>query len=101
MPYTADALTQARNLQRCSLVIVDELGRGTSTHDGLAIALATLEHLVLVRTIPLRCPSPKHRPLSLTLSLTNCHRTHALRRGAELFRASWTFLRGHRSGSPI
>ena len=40
---TADILKQASPR---SLVILDELGRGTSTHDGVAIAEAVLDHVV-------------------------------------------------------
>lgn len=32
-----------------SLVILDELGRGTATRDGIAVASATLEHLLTQR----------------------------------------------------
>lgn len=35
-----------RNATRASLVIMDEIGRGTSTNDGLAIAQAVIEDLV-------------------------------------------------------
>lgn len=40
-----------RNVQRGSMVIVDELGRGTSPRDGLAIALAVCERLVESRAL--------------------------------------------------
>ncbi len=42
MVETAAILNQARER---SLVILDEIGRGTSTFDGLSIAWATIEHL--------------------------------------------------------
>ncbi|MGE0119754.1 MAG: DNA mismatch repair protein MutS [Dongiaceae bacterium] len=42
MVETAAILNQATNR---SLVILDEIGRGTATFDGLSIAWATLEHL--------------------------------------------------------
>lgn len=40
-----------RNIDRKSLAIIDELGRGTSTRDGLAIALSIAEALVESRAI--------------------------------------------------
>jgi DNA mismatch repair protein MSH4 len=40
-----------QNVSRSSLVLVDELGRGTSTRDGLAISLAICGALVESRVI--------------------------------------------------
>ncbi len=47
MVETAAILNQADNR---ALVILDEIGRGTATYDGLSIAWATLEHLHDVNT---------------------------------------------------
>ena len=48
-----------------SLIILDELGRGTSTHDGVALALATLEYIV-------------EQLRSLTLFVTHYHSVSAM-----------------------
>ncbi len=54
MEETAAICTQATNR---SLVILDEVGRGTSTYDGLAIAQAVVEHLHAIKA---RCLFATH-----------------------------------------
>ena len=56
-----EMLTILRSASRHSLVIVDELGRGTATHDGLALAEQVLVHLCA------RVPMPR------TLFATHYH----------------------------
>lgn len=49
MVECAECAAILRNATRNSLVIFDELGRGTSTFDGYAIAHAVLDHMVAQR----------------------------------------------------
>ena len=64
---TSDILKQATPR---SLVILDELGRGTSTHDGVAIAQAVLDYIVRDRK-------------SLTVFITHYQNLSALAKGFE------------------
>ncbi|MCJ1468340.1 Mismatch repair protein msh3 [Pseudocyphellaria aurata] len=64
---TSDILKQATSR---SLIILDELGRGTSTHDGVAIAQAVLDYIVREKK-------------SLTLFITHYQNLSSLSKGFE------------------
>ena len=79
---TADILKQASPR---SLVILDELGRGTSTHDGVAIAQAVLDHVV-------------RETRSLTLFITHYQNLSALAKGFENGELKNVHMKFHESG---
>eukprot|EP00043_Microstomoeca_roanoka_P000865 m.29608 g.29608 ORF g.29608 m.29608 type:complete len:1050 (-) comp10541_c0_seq3:224-3373(-) len=60
MTELREASDALRHADSKALVIMDELGRGTSTHDGVAIAYATLEYLVA--TVKCICLFVTHYP---------------------------------------
>ncbi|KAI9814798.1 MAG: Mismatch repair protein msh3 [Pycnora praestabilis] len=85
---TADILKQATPR---SLVILDELGRGTSTHDGVAIAEAVLGHMVREKR-------------SLTLFITHYQNLSALAKGfdhGELKNVHMKFTEAGEAGQDI
>ncbi len=73
--FMVEMLETARILKESnerSLVILDEVGRGTSTYDGMAIAWAVLEHLALYNKRPYVLFSTHYHELTeLSLTLKN------------------------------
>ena len=80
---TSDILKQATSR---SLIILDELGRGTSTHDGVAIAQAVLDHVVREKK-------------SLTLFITHYQNLSALAKGFEKSELKNVHMRFTESGN--
>ena len=70
MVETAAILNQADDR---ALVILDEIGRGTATYDGLSIAWATLEHLQSVNKVRALFATHYHELTALANSLAGVH----------------------------
>ena len=70
MVETAAILNQAGNR---ALVILDEIGRGTATFDGLSIAWATIEHLHDVNTCRSLFATHYHELTALSARLARAH----------------------------
>jgi len=77
MVETAAILNQA---EEGALVILDEIGRGTATYDGLSIAWATLEHLHEINNCRTIFATHYHELTSLSSSLDGlCNTTISVR----------------------
>ncbi|MEO8955500.1 MAG: DNA mismatch repair protein MutS [Ktedonobacteraceae bacterium] len=70
MEETATILHHAT---RHSLIILDEIGRGTSTYDGLAIARAVVEHLHTMTGARTLFATHYHELAALADELPHCH----------------------------
>ena len=79
---TSDILKQATPR---SLIILDELGRGTSTHDGVAIAQAVLDHVV-------------RDTKSLTLFITHYQQLSTLAKGFQHGELKNVHMKFHEAG---
>src|SRR6185312_9449657 len=73
MSETAAILKQ---VDETSLVIMDEIGRGTSTYDGLSLAQAILEHLVTGRKPYLLFATHYHELTGLNQIYPQIHNAH-------------------------
>jgi DNA mismatch repair protein MutS len=73
-----------RSADERSLVLLDEVGRGTSTFDGLAIAWATLRHLHDATRARAILATHYHQLTELVGSLSAAHNAHlAVQEGAD------------------
>ena len=86
MVETAAILHQATNR---SFVILDEIGRGTATYDGLAIAWAVLEHLHDVARCRGLFATHYHE---LTRALAHCHAVACHTMVVQEYRGTITFM---------
>ncbi len=73
MTETAELL---KNATENSLVILDEIGRGTSTYDGLSLAEAILEYLVKQKVGQLLFATHYHEITVLAERYSNLHNAH-------------------------